>query len=179
MRLSDGDHSLELGKHKLNSSQQMELVERLAWHWRPLEIVAYMNKVHNIRISPLLPGNYSRTEKWKPVIQKLRDEYHKNLTEVPLANKRKRLDELQMLYEKAIDSRKFEEAKSLIGEFRDEMERKLGDVSLSFTSITNNEFNDLSDEDLIREKAKTIEQLEKVRKIKLLSDRGVKNAVRS
>lgn len=155
---------------KLSTEKQIEFVQRIAWFWKPLDILKYFKETHNIKINQTLIQCYKNSEKWKPIIQKFRDDYLKRTEEVPLANKRKRLDELQRLFDRAVDKKEFVEAKNIIREFREEMEVKVGDVNFSFTQINHNEFHDMSDEDLASEKAKTIEQLEKVRKMKMLSD---------
>lgn len=168
IRRFDGDHSAMHGIHKLLPNEQIELVKRIAWHWKPSKIRKFILDEYGKRLHDTLIFQYSRTEKWKPIIEKFREEYYKNVTEVPLANKRKRLDELQDLYERAIDKKNYNSARDIIKDFRDEMEKRVGELSLSFTSITN-EFNQMTDEQLINEKQKTIEQLERIRKMKLIT----------
>ena len=161
---------------KLSSEQQMEVCKRFAWFWTITEIEDWMKREFGIVLSRTgLRRNYKDSEYWKPVIDKFREDYLKSVTEVPLANKRKRLEELQKLFDRAISKSDDKSAVAIIKEFRDEMERKVADVSFNFTQITHNEFHDMTDEDLQREKVKTLEQLEKVRRLKLIT--GEKNGV--
>ena len=98
------------------------------------------------------------------MIQKYRDEYTKAVLEVPLANKRKRLDEFQNHYEKHMKDGSYIKAQSVLRDIKSEMEEKISDVSFHFTQIT--EYHDMKDEDLLAEKMKTLDQLEKIKKLR-------------
>ena len=104
----------------------------------------------------------------KPIIEKFREEYLAKCNEIPLFNKKKRLEELQELYEFYKDKGDKKMALQVIREFREEAERRVDNINFNFTSINHTEFNDMSDEDLKREKLKTLEQLESVKRLKLL-----------
>jgi hypothetical protein len=119
-----------------------------------------------MEISAPMVNNYKISEKWKPLIEKYREEYNKGVMDVPIANKRKRLDELQDIYDKQKERGKLKDAQSVLSDARSEMEEKRGDVSFHLTQINHTEFHDMSDEDLLNEKAKALEQLSKIKKLK-------------
>jgi hypothetical protein len=159
----------EFAVKRINEQQKLELCKLLAWFWKSPEIIKYFEDEHQLKLKPSDIKNYRAAEKWKPIIEKFRDDYLKDLNSVPLANKRKRLDELEKLYDSAIADGDLDQARILIREFREEVEKKVGDVSVSFTQINHNEYHEMTDEDLQAEKVKTLEQLEKVRKLKQMA----------
>lgn len=162
----------EKRSHKLSPQEQMAVAQRIAWFWRECEIVKFVREQCGKKISDNLLSRYKDSPKWRPVIEKFREDYLKMINEVPLANKRIRLEELQKMYNRAVKKSDFQEARQVLRDFRDEMQEKKDGVSFNFTQITHNEFHKMTDEDLQREKVKTLEQLEKVRKLKLLAHGG-------
>lgn len=166
----------DLSEGNLNQGMQLEIIKRIAWYWKDAEIERYFAKEYNKSISLSNIGQYRKSEKWQPLIERQRDQYNTLILQVPIANKRNRLDQLQKQYDQVgditnKDSRK--EAREILKEAREEVERKVaGEISFNFTQVNHNEFHDMTEEDLQREKMKTIEQLERVRKLKLLTSGG-------
>lgn len=162
--------------HKFLPNEQIELARRIAWFWTNKQITEFAKSEFDKDMSERAYYEIKQSEKWKPVIEQFREEYISACAEVPLFHKKKRLEELQEQFDfyKAKKMRK--EALAVLKEFRDEAEGRRGDVSFHLTQVTHNEFHQMSDETLQREKMKTLEQLEKVRKLKLLT-KGESNGV--
>ena len=149
----------------------MELVKRIAWFWSPTEIQEDLQKTTGKRISIPTIMNYGKTEKWQPIIEKLRDDYNKAMYEVPLFHKRKRLDELQKHYDKHMSSNSWKEAQAVLRDVRDEVDQKFGDVSFHFTNVT--QYNEMTDEQIAQEKSKILDQLDRAQRMKrLLENKG-------
>src|SRR3990167_8294514 len=85
--------------HKFTPEQQLEIVRRIAWFWTNNELVKFAQKEYGRNITYLAIAWYKGSEKWKPIIERFREEYMTKLTEVPLFNKKKRLEELQAQYD--------------------------------------------------------------------------------
>lgn len=152
----------------LEPYEQMEVAKMIAWFWGQSAISEHMKKTFGKELSKQAIDSYKNSNKWKPVIEQFREQYRKEIFQVPLANKRKRLDELQRMYDRYIAEDDIVNARKVLSDCREEMEKRFGDVNFSFTNITNNEYHDMTDEQIMEEKAKTIEDLERIRKLKLL-----------
>lgn len=150
----------------LTSDEKLEMCRMIAAFVRPVEIVEHFRTVIGKEISAPSVNNYKNSDKWKPLIDKYRDEYTKGVMDVPISHKRKRLEELQDIYDKQKDKGKLKEAQSVLSDARSEMEERRGDVSFHLTQINHTEFHDMSDEQLLDEKAKALEQLSKIKKLK-------------
>lgn len=150
----------------LTSDEKLEMCKLIAGFVRPVEIVEHFKTVIGKEITPVTVQNYKNSDKWKMLIEKYRDEYTKGVMDVPISHKRKRLEELQDIYDKQKDKGKLKEAQSVLSDARSEMEEKRGDVSFHLTQINHTEFHDMSDEQLLDEKAKALEQLSKIKKLK-------------
>lgn len=163
--------------HKLTPLMQLEVCRRIAWFWTEKELLKYIQSVIKKSMHPSNLSAMKNSEKWKPVIEQFREEYISKCGEVPLFHKKKRLEELQEQYYHFKEKGNLKEARSILRDIRDEAEGKRGDISFQFTSIVHNEFNQMTDEDLQTEKMKTLEQLEKVRRMKLLTNQGDNNGL--
>jgi len=163
--------------HKFSPNEQLELCRRIAWFWTNPDIVEFAQKEYGKKVTKEAIAELRKAEKWTPVIEQFRDEYISKCGEIPLFHKRKRLEELQEQYSILKSDGKLSQARLVLRDIREEAEGKSGDVSFNFTSVTHNEFHQMTDEDLQKEKIKTLEQLEKVRKMKLLTDKRGTNGL--
>lgn len=161
-------HEADRGLHKLSQPEQMEVCKLIGWFWSAKEIRNHIQENFGKDLVERSIAQYNTSDKWKPVIQKFREDYTKNIFDVPLANKRKRLDELQKQYEyyKYKDDR--ETCRAILKEVREEMDKKFGDVNFSFTQINHTEFQNYSDEALAQERMKTIEELGRIKRMRFL-----------
>lgn len=158
--------------HKLLPSEQLEVARRIAWFWTNKQIGDFVKESFQKELSCPAFSDMRKQEKWIPVIEKFRDQYIAKCSEVPLFHKRRRLEELQDLYYTFKETGNLAQARLVLQDLRNEAEGKGADISFNFTNVTHNEFHQMTDEDLQREKMKTIEQLEKLRRMKLLTHEG-------
>lgn len=160
-------------KNKFTPAEQMDICRLLGWMVRVSEIQDYLKETYGKTIAPGNLKFYEKSDKWIPIIQKFRDDYMKITLDVPLANKKIRLIELQKHYDKHYEKNDFKSAQDVIRDFRAEMEEKRGDVSFHFTQVNHNQFKDMSDSEIAKKKIEALEQLEKVNKmIQKLENKG-------
>ncbi len=155
----------------------MQVAKMIAWFWDNKDIVKKIKETTGKTITHQnIFKNYENSPNWKPIIDKLREDYNKAMYEVPIFHKRKRLDELQKHYDLHMKSGRLFRAQSVLRDAKDEVEQKFGDVNLTFTQITNNQYSEMTDEEIANEKAKILGQLEQAQKMKrlLLRDEPMK-----
>lgn len=143
------------------SEQEKQLM--VSWHamgFTPSEIVEKAKDEMNISISSIQVHQYTKAEKWQALIKKVREETMQDLASVAGSHKKVRLQRHEKVYDKAISKNKFDLAIKATEAQRKEMEE--GNISLTL-----NQFNILSDEEL---KHKHEEVLTR---IKNLSNKGV------
>lgn len=162
-------------KQLLVPFEQMEVAKLLAWFCSPTQIAKHIEQRFKKKITAQNVEWYKNSEKWQPVIEKLREDYNRCVLEVPLANKRKRLEELQILYNIHMVNEDYKKAQSVLSDFREEMERRGGDINFSFTNVTHNEYQNMTDEELNEERTKTIEQLIRIKRMKYLTNEEKEN----
>ena len=66
----------------LSEEQKLMIVKMIAHCMKPLEIQTILKEEHNIKLSKNQIILYAKTEKWKPIIKKLREDYLSKLDEV-------------------------------------------------------------------------------------------------
>ena len=155
---------------KMNPACEIELLKRIAWYWSSVQIKKYFKEEIGKNLDYSTIKRYRESEKWKSFLNRERDQYNLLVLQVPLANKRMRLDEYQKQYD-VLDNetpRKRYERREILKEVRQEIEIKSPD-SVNLTMINHTEYHNMSDEELQNEKVKTLNKLEQVRKLKLLT----------
>lgn len=151
----------------LTKTQEIQIVRMFAHYKSDSEIAEFCKTRFKKPHTPhWLREKYVENPEWNGILSKFRDEYLKSVSAVPLFNKRVRLEELQKLYEASVSSGDMKEARAVLNQFHDEAEGKGGDVNYNFTQINHTEFNNMSNEELDAEYAKTLEQLKNVRRFK-------------
>ena len=100
------------------------------------------------------------TLKWKPVIERMRLQYTQGIMEVPISNKRKRMERLDHCYEKAFEDGNIRSAIAAIDSAREEMEPRHDNFNLQL-----NQFNLISDEELIEIKNRLEEKQKRIKEI--------------
>ena len=156
----------------LSGPEKMEVAKLYGWYWTPIEIHKHVTEQMGKKISYNSIVMLRDREEWKPIIEKCREDYNKVFVDVPLANKKKRVVELQKHYDLHMEDGNLREAQGVIKDIKDEMDEKFGDVSFHFTQINQTQFRDMSDEDLLKEKAKTLDEFERVKKMRHLLEGG-------
>ena len=147
----------------------MEKQAIVSWHamgYTGNEIVEKAKEELNIDISQPLVVFYSHTEKWQPLIKKIREAHMSDLASIAGSHKKVRLRRQEKIYDKAISKNKYDLALRATEAQRREMEE--GNINLTL-----NQFNVLSDDELEAKK------MEVMNRIKLLANKGVVDVVSS
>lgn len=148
----------------LTTDEQLEVVKRIAWFWRDMDIQKYVKNVFGKDITQRGICAYKSYDKWKTYIENFREKFINEFTEVACANKRVRLEELQRHYNHYIDQGDIEASLGVLKMFREEMEKKVGDINIqtnNFTQINQTAYSKMSDSELASEINKTLKQLER------------------
>ena len=151
---------------KFTTDEALGIVMQIAQYQTAPEVKAFVKENYGKDMTLRTFYDFKKSEKWKGLIEKYRLEYEQALVEVPLASKRKRLDELQKLYEKAILREKYTSAQSIIRDCRDEVEVGKNFSGSNFYITQVNEFQSLGDEELSKLKLKEIENLKQIKQMK-------------
>mgnify|MGYP001575124075 CR=1 FL=1 len=150
------------------ADEQLHFVIRMIACFTPSsEISKKLRDNYGVHITSKQIAQYKNSEQWKPYLEKLRSVWLQQVMEEPIANKRVRLQRLDACYEGAFKDGEFRDATVAIKEAREEMEPKNSQYQIQM-----NQFNFLSDEDLIQLKQK---QSEKVKRLKDIEVKGGTN----
>lgn len=106
---------------KLTSEEQLEVCRQLAAFKRVSEVVAYIKEKFGKTLHYMSVREYAESPKWAPIIEKFREKYLAGIPEVPLASKRKRMEELQKHYDQAMGKKKLGMAQRILRQAREEM----------------------------------------------------------
>lgn len=162
--VSPKEISKKPGTWKTSEQEKQMMVSWHAMGFTPSEIVEKAKDELNISITAMQVYKYTQATKWQPLIKKIRESTMQDLASVAGSHKKVRLQRHEKIYDKAIGKNRFDLAMKATEAQRKEMEE--GNISLTL-----NQFNILSDEDL---KAKHEEVLTR---IKNLSNKGVLDVV--
>lgn len=141
-------------KWKLSEQDKQIVVSLFASGLTPTETADRVREEHNIDINPVTVGQYARSEKWQPLIRKIREVHMQDLAAVSGSHKRVRLERHERVYEKAMKKGDMRNAISSTVEQRKEME---GDGA---STMTLNQFNIMTDDELEHKKKLVIERIQ-------------------
>jgi hypothetical protein len=147
----------------LSEEEKYQLVQRIALFEPWSEIHKWIVKDLKKNVKPSVVRAYATSPKWMPLIRKIRDEYNGAIMEIPLANKRMRVEKFSELYSIAMDKRDYKEARGALKEIREEMcpDPKDGGKGSIFIA---QQFNNLDDKQIAEERLRTINDLDNLRK---------------
>ncbi len=140
-------------RNKLSNQEKQYLISLWATGHTPTECAERAREDLNIQIAPISIVQYSKAEKWQPLIRKIRQATMNDLAAVSGSHKKVRLERSEKVYEKAIKKGDLKHALAATETQRKEMEGG-GDVNLTL-----NQFNMLSDEELEQKKREFMEKL--------------------
>jgi hypothetical protein len=138
--------SVNAHNYKLDEQKQLELMELIARYATNDEINEYFISNHKVSLSVALIMQYKRTQKWKPIIKKLREKYLLDMDEVGGSHKRVRQDRRERIYSRAVKKGDLKNALLAVKHQEEEAEGKTS--SVGGVSLTYNQYNMLSDEEL-------------------------------
>lgn len=147
--------------YKVAEHDKQMIISLWASGLTPTEVQERAREEFHIDISCAQILQYSRAEKWQPLIKKIRQETFSDLAAVAGSHKRVRLERGEKVYEKAITRGKLDLALKATESQRKEMEGG-GDT----VNLTLNQFNVLTDEEL------QFKHQEVMDRIKRISNKG-------
>lgn len=155
----------------LTEEMRMDVLRYIAWFWpNPRISTAIFEKYKRKIVYPYqLINDYRVSEKWQPLIDKFREEYVATLSSVPLFHKKRRLEELQDMFDRYRAKGDDSNARQVLAAFREETEAKRQDLYL--TQVNYNEFKSMTNEELEAEYSRLLEQKMRSR-TKELTDQG-------
>lgn len=142
------------GSHKLSEQDKQIIVSIFASGLTPSETSDRVREEHNIEVSPCVVGQFGRTEKWQPLIRKVREAHMNDLAAVSGSHKRVRLERHEKVYEKALKKNDLRNALASTEAQRKEME---GDGNINMTL---NQFNTMTDDELEHKKKLVMERIQ-------------------
>lgn len=158
---------------KLSDEQTHIILKMMAEGSTPSECVKFIKETWQIDISSSALSQSYQAKKYESFVKKCKDDYLKKIKDIPIANKRIRVDDLEKVRTKlmaAIEENKCEN-RSQREEFR-QLVRTLNDIIINAREEMEKkpnlvpvmglgDFSDKSDDDLIRERDELIKQAER------------------
>lgn len=140
---------------KLTEEQQYQVCQWYAEFKTPRQIKNLVKERFGIELTDKTVWQYSRgnqMKKWKPMIERLRQEWALGVMDIPLAHKRGRMEELTKLYEQAIRNKdvteytRVNQCLAVLREMRDEMEAGKSE----FTNVYLTTIHQYPDEEVLK-----------------------------
>jgi len=150
------------GNWRIQEHDKQMIVSLWASGLTPTEVVDRAREEFNIQISTYQVVQYSKAEKWQPLIKKIRQETFADLGAVAGSHKRVRLERHEKVFEKAIKKGDLKNSLAATEAQRKEMEGGGDTVNLTLT-----QFNVLSDDELEFKKKEVMERIQR------MSNKGV------
>ena len=143
--------------HRVSEQDKQYMVTMLATGLTPTEIVERAKQELGIDVSTHVVYMYGRSEKWQPLIRKIRQEVMTDLASVAGSHKKVRLERAEKVYDKAIGRGRLDVALKATEHQRKEMEEQSGSINLTL-----NQFNVLSDEELQLKQREVMDKIQKL-----------------
>ena len=150
--------------HKLTDEEQHQVCVWYAQFYTPTEITRLIKEKFGKTIAINNIWQYARTNKWRPLIERLRQEWALGVMDLPLAHKRGRLEKLVTLLERSernqvIDEyRRIEQCVEILHEIRAEMEAG----KTQFTNVYLTTIHNYTDEELLRRRDEVLERIKRL-----------------
>lgn len=142
---------------KFTADQQLQIIGKIAAWESYEEVKDFVKENFRQSISATTYSYYKSNEKWQPVIRKERDKFNQAIAEIPLANKRKRVEELVDLFQTAKNTDDRKEARECLKEIRAEVGEKVPQ-NFFFT-----QFNQLTEMELEEKRIEAVNTLKTLR----------------
>lgn len=149
---------LERGHQKLTEEQKITMIDLIAQGLSGAQVVQRMKDL-GININSSLPYQYQTTEKWKPLLKEKRKFYRDNIEEIDVAHKAFRIRRMDHVQEMATRKGDLRVVVSANEQIRREFEKDGGDTNVLFNNTVYQQFNQLSNEELIIRQREATEKL--------------------
>lgn len=145
----------------LEESDRLEVCRRWASFESARAIVKWLKEEKDKEISEQSIHSMLRSEKWKTVIQTMREQFTQALIEEPASNKRIRLRRLDRAFEMAEAEKNTRDMIDSMDSAREEMEPRNREIQVQM-----NQFNLMTDEELLEIKARYAERINRLKELK-------------
>ena len=125
------------------------------------DIVKNMKDEFGVTIHPMTVEYYKHHELYKKIINKHRERWSNDLLDVELANKRRRLMELERIYQKCMSKGEMKNALSSLYQIQHEVDKDVQNLSL--TNYNVNIYKDMTDSELEEERLKCLERVKQLK----------------
>jgi hypothetical protein len=120
----------------LNHELQMKMCEYHARYMPVKDILFKFKEDHGVTITETAARWYLMSRKWAPIIQDMREKWVVGVLEIPISQKRVRMERLENLYQKALAARQISTAKEILKAAKEEIEgTKSGDINIQMNKI--------------------------------------------
>lgn len=160
----------------LNKSQMMEVCSYLAQIHSINETKEFIKEKFEIDapVDWIKRTFFRKNSQWRKMIDSFKNTFLHDIESVPGAHKKVRLKRYDELYKEAIKQKKVQYAKSILDSMREEIEG--GDKKFTIGSAIIAQINQMPDDELIREKDRLLERLDKLKRL-MPQSQGGENAV--
>ena len=146
----------------LEQQDVQELLFRVASFQNNKQILDWLS-LKGRKISVRQIDNYRYSKTHKATIERYREQWNASIMELPLANKRKRIENYQDLYKKAVAEEDISEANNILKAIKAEVEGESGGRPNIYNYV---QYNNLSDGELEEKRLKIINDVLKLKKMK-------------
>lgn len=139
------------------------------------KIIKTVKDEFGLSISASAINAYKYSEGYKPEIEKIRQRWGSDLMNVELANKRRRLEELERIYHHSFSTDQMKNALGALYQIQGEVEKDLQQIGHQ-TNYQINIYKDMTEQELEEERIKSLERLKTLKgDIKCLAVEKVEN----
>ena len=150
---------------KLTEEAKHRVCELYAQFSTPTQVQKILKEEYQVDVSTASLCIYPRQKKWKPLIDRLRQEWAAGLMDLPLAHKRGRMEELIALFkrvQRAETLSEFSKITQSLAILRD-MRAEMDEAKSHFTTIFATQIHNYSDEELITRRRELLSRLDELR----------------
>ena len=151
--------------YKLTPEEQHQVCQWFAQFYKTNDIVRFCQEQFGKTIARNNIWDYAQSARWKPLIERLRQQWALSIMDVPMAHKRTRLGELVKLLERAekngqvSEYARIKQCMDLLTQMREEMEAG----KTQFTNVYMTTIHNYSDEEIVRRRDEVLEKLGKLK----------------
>jgi len=142
----------------------MRVLSMIATFTEVPKIIKTVKDEFGLSISASAVNAYKYSENYKPDIQKIRERWGSDLMNVELANKRRRLEELEKIYHHSFKTDQMKNALGAIYQIQGEIEKDLQNIGHQ-TNYQINIYKDMTETELEEERVKSLERLKILKQI--------------
>ncbi len=142
----------------------MRVLSMIATFTEVPQIIKTIKDEFGLTMSATAINNYKYSDGYKGEIEKIRQRWGSDLMNVELANKRRRLEELEKIYHHSFATDQMKNALGAIYQIQGEVEKDLQNIGHQ-TNYQINIYKDMTEAELEEERVKSLERLKVLKQI--------------